>query len=195
MKMFKYTGRVERILPLNLPSGFHLSAFHVTCLSHICPLTIPLYTAHLIFWFNLSKLQTSVYFLGFPSGSDGKESACNEGDLGSIPGLGRSSGEGNGYPLQYSGLETSMDYIHSPCGSQRVRHHWMTFTRWHAYPTIMEVLGLKVIFKLKKKKRCKTEILPRCHTKDVQVVPPWGKEEWMRSRGPTSVSSPSSLLF
>ena len=155
MKMFKYTGKVERILPLNLPSRFHLSAFHITCLSHICPLTIPLYTAHLIFWFNLSKLQTSVYFLGFPRGSDGKESACNEGDLGSIPGLGRSSGEGNGYPLQYSGLETSMDYIYSPWGSQRVRHDWMTFTRLHAFPTIMEVLSLKVIFKLKKKKDVK----------------------------------------
>ena len=49
--------------------------------------------------------------MGFPGGSDGKESACNVGDLGSIPGLGRSPGEGNGYPLQYSGLENSMDYI------------------------------------------------------------------------------------
>ena len=42
-------------------------------------------------------------------GSDGKESACNAGDLGSIPRLGRSPGEGNGYPLQYSCLENSMD--------------------------------------------------------------------------------------
>ena len=41
----------------------------------------------------------------FPGGSDGKESACNAGDLGSIPGLGRSPGEGNGNPLQYSGLD------------------------------------------------------------------------------------------
>ena len=41
---------------------------------------------------------------GFPCGSAGKESACNEGDLGSIPGLGRSPGEGKGYALQYSGL-------------------------------------------------------------------------------------------
>ena len=43
--------------------------------------------------------------MGFPGGSDGKESACNVGDLGSIPGLGRSPGEGKGYPLQYSCLE------------------------------------------------------------------------------------------
>ena len=44
-------------------------------------------------------------------GSAGKESACNAGDLGSIPGLERSPEEGKGYPLQYSGLENSMDYV------------------------------------------------------------------------------------
>ena len=49
--------------------------------------------------------------MGFPGGSAGKESVGNVGDLGSIPGLGRSPGEGNGYLLQYSGLEDSMDYI------------------------------------------------------------------------------------
>ena len=56
--------------------------------------------------------------MSFPSGSDGKESACNVGDLGSIPGLGKSPGEGNGNPLQYfeepGGLQ-SME-------SQRVGH-------------------------------------------------------------------------
>ena len=45
----------------------------------------------------------------FPGGSDGKESACHAGDPGSIPGLGRSPGEGNGNPLQYSCLENSID--------------------------------------------------------------------------------------
>ena len=49
--------------------------------------------------------------MGFPGISVGKESACNAGDLGSIPGLGRSPGEGKSYPLQYSGLENSMDCI------------------------------------------------------------------------------------
>ena len=49
--------------------------------------------------------------LGFPCGSAGKESACNAGDLGLIPGLGRSPGEGKGYSLQYSGLENSMECI------------------------------------------------------------------------------------
>ena len=55
--------------------------------------------------FGLSKSES------FPCGSAGKESTCNAGDLGSIPGLGRYSGEGKGYPLQYSGLENSMDCI------------------------------------------------------------------------------------
>ena len=61
----------------------------------------------------------------FPCGSAGKESACNVGDLGSIPGLGRRPGEGKGYPLQYSGLENSMDYT--------FRHDWVTFTHF-VYP-------------------------------------------------------------
>ena len=49
--------------------------------------------------------------MDFPCGSVIKESACDAGDLGSIPGLGRAPGEGKGYPLQYSGLRNSMDYI------------------------------------------------------------------------------------
>ena len=48
---------------------------------------------------------------GFPGSSDGKESTCNAGDLGSIPGLERCPGEANSYPLQYFGLENSMDCI------------------------------------------------------------------------------------
>ena len=50
-------------------------------------------------------------FLSFPCGSAGKESACSAGDLGSIPGLGRSPVERKSYPLQYSGLENFMDCI------------------------------------------------------------------------------------
>ena len=52
-----------------------------------------------------------MYYEGFPHSSVSKESACNIGDPRSIPGLGRSSREGKGYPLQYSGLENSMDCI------------------------------------------------------------------------------------
>ena len=57
------------------------------------------------------------FLKGFPCGSAGKESACNAGDLGSIPGLERSPGERKGYPLQYSGLENSMD---SPWGHKEL---------------------------------------------------------------------------
>ena len=69
------------------------------------------------FWFlgqkicwRRDRLPTPV-FLGCPCGSAGKESTCNVGGLGSVPALGRSPGEGKGYPLQYSGLENSMDSI------------------------------------------------------------------------------------
>ena len=57
------------------------------------------------FWFLPITIQ------GFPGSSVGKESACNAGDAGSIPGLGRFPGEGKGYSLQYSGLEKSTDCI------------------------------------------------------------------------------------
>ena len=60
---------------------------------------------------DLVSLSHSSEMTGFPCGSAGKESACNVRGLGLIPGLGRSPGEGKGYPLQYSGLENSMDSI------------------------------------------------------------------------------------
>ena len=83
------------------------------------------------------RLPTPV-FSGFPCGSAGKESACNVGDLGSIPGLGRSPGKGNGYPLQYSGLENSMDStVH---GVARDGHNWAIFT------FIVYNSNLKIVF-------------------------------------------------
>ena len=62
----------------------------------------------------------------FPDSSVGKESNCNAGDLGSIPGLGRSPGEGKGYPLQYSGLENSMD-----CIVHGVLKSWTRLSNFH----------------------------------------------------------------
>ena len=59
----------------------------------------------------LNWTEPTPVFLGFPGSSGVKESVCNAGDLGSVPELGRSCGEGKGYRLQYSGLENSMDYI------------------------------------------------------------------------------------
>ena len=69
----------------------------------------------------------------FPGGSDSKESTCNAGDLGSIPGLGRSPGEGDGNPLKYSGLENSMQSM----GSQRVRHNF--HFHYHFHPQFISV--------------------------------------------------------
>ena len=64
--------------------------------------------------------------LHFSGGSDGKEPACYVGDLGLIPGLGRSPGEGEGYPLQYSGLENSMD-----CIAHGVTKNWTRLSSFH----------------------------------------------------------------
>ena len=62
----------------------------------------------------------------FPGGSDGKESSCNAGDLSSISGLGRSPGEGKGSPLQYSGLENSMN-----CIVHGVTKNWTRLIEFH----------------------------------------------------------------
>ena len=74
---------------------------------------------------------TSHVYLGFPGSIDGKESACNAGDLSSIHGSERSPGEGNGNPLQYSCLKNSMD---SPCGHKELEMtEWVTLSLSHAY--------------------------------------------------------------
>ena len=74
-----------------------------------------------------ARLPTPV-FLGFPCGSAGKESACHAGDLGSILGLGRSPGEEKGYPLQYSGLQKSMDCIDHGVTKKRT---WLSDFHFH----------------------------------------------------------------
>ena len=66
----------------------------------------------------------------FPGGSAGKESACNAGDMGLVPGLGRSPGEGKGYPLQYSGLENSVD-----CIVHGVTKSWTRLSDFHFFFT------------------------------------------------------------
>ena len=109
------------------------------------PVTLPI--PHLVFENALLKPLGSLAHL--PGGSDGKESTCNAGDLGSIPGLGRSPGEGHGNPLQYSRLENPMDcivyepphFLPWPCNkpfsapaclaSLCVRHRNCVYTRFH----------------------------------------------------------------
>ena len=82
---------------------------------------------HTLGWEDLlrrDRLPTSV-FLNFPCGSAGKECVCNVGDLGLIPGLGRSPVEEKSYPLQYSDLENSMDYlVHGVTKSQTQSSHF-----------------------------------------------------------------------
>ena len=90
------------------------------------------------------RLPTPV-FLGFNCGSAGKESACNVGDLGSILGLGRSPGEGKGYPLQDSGLERSMDCIDHRVTKSTVGLDWATFTFTFSIPPPLQSLTIATL--------------------------------------------------
>ena len=78
-------------------------------------------------------LATHSTILGLPCGSAGKESACNAGDLGSIPELGRYPGERKGYPLQYSGLENSMDRIAWQVIVHGVAKNWTYLSMCHCH--------------------------------------------------------------
>ena len=112
---------------------------HTTNTSSSSPLYLasPLpgkFSAHITVWFTPSlssffffKCHFREAFQGFPSSSAGKESTCNAGDPGSTPRLGKCSGEGKGYPLQYSGLENPMDCIVHGV-SNGIGHNWVTFT-------------------------------------------------------------------
>ena len=79
----------------------------------------------------VGSLQTS---RGFPGSLAGKESACSVGDLGSIPGLGRSPGGGKGYPLQYFGLENSMDCVVHEVAKSRTQLSKFLFHFCHRKP-------------------------------------------------------------
>ena len=78
------------------------------------------------------------YVRGFPGSLAGKESACNAGDLALIPWLGRSPGEGKGYPFQYSGLQKSMD-----CMVHEVTMRWTQLSNFHL-PARSDIL--KIVF-------------------------------------------------
>ena len=81
-------------------TGFNVCWRQLSCGSKVNPNELPL---------SNDRLTNTMVILGFPGGSDSEESVCNAGDLGSIPGPGRSLVEGKGYPLQDSCLENSMD--------------------------------------------------------------------------------------
>ena len=112
-----YTFNVENLMNF---SSVQFSLSHVQLCNAMDCSTPGLLVHHQLLEFT----QTHVH-----CGSAGKESACNVGYLDSIPGLGRSPGEGKGYSLQYSGLENSMDFI--ALGSQRIRHNGVTHFHVH----------------------------------------------------------------
>ena len=88
----------------------------------------------------------------FPGGSDGKESACNAGDLGLIPGLGKIPGEGNGNPLQYSCLENSMDKGAWWATVHGVAKSWkrLSDSQFHFHQNFTEKAYLIIFFNLSK---------------------------------------------
>ena len=117
LKICKLYGCLERI---NVRDGnrghvfiFKLKIFSLGQLPYLFLKWLLTWTVHLVHYFIMSHTPQNSSLLSEPlgcrGGSDGKESACNAGDLGLITGLARSSGGGNGYPLQYPGLEDSMD--------------------------------------------------------------------------------------
>ena len=85
----------------------HLGSFHVLAVVHSAAVDVEVHVSFQTMFFSGYIIFLWIY--NFPRGSDGKESACSAGDLGAMPGLGRSLGEGNGNPLQYSCLENPMD--------------------------------------------------------------------------------------
>ena len=116
----------------------------------------------------------------FPGGSDGKASVYNVKDLGSIPGLGRFPGEGNGNPLQYSCLENPMDrgawWRLLSMGSQRVGHNWVTS---------LSISHLLLGFPGGASGK---ELTCQCRRCKRHVLNPWvGKIPWRRAWQPTPV--------
>ena len=112
MLLFSHSGVSDSLRPHELQHA-RLSSPSLSpeVCSNSCPLSQWCYLNILSFATAFSVCLQSFPASGFSCGSAGKESACNEGNLGSIPGLQRSPGEGKGYPLQYSGLENFMDAI------------------------------------------------------------------------------------
>ena len=93
-------------------------------------------------------------FLGFPGGSAGQEFTYNVGDTGSMPGLGRSPGEGENDPLQYSGLENPMD-----CIVHEVVKSWTQLTDFHFQSSYLLYFYLDLLYWLESLGQCSVEML------------------------------------
>ena len=109
---------------------------------------------------------TTPVFMGLLGGSDSKESACNVGDLGLIPGLGRSPGGGKGYPFQHSGLENSMDCIvHGVTKSQTGLRYFQKKKKALRYLTSLCLeKGCETERTIKKQKTIKIDVFRRTKT-------------------------------
>ena len=123
----------------------------------------------------------------FPGGSEGKESTCNVGDLGSIPELGRSPGEGIGYPLQYSGLENSMDCI--VCGIAKSWTRLRTFTSLQHSQGVQTIIFSFLLFRRASLvSQLVKRILLQCRRPGFDSCV--GKIPWRRAWQPTPVFLP-----
>ena len=94
------------------------------------------------------KIYNFTIYMGFPGGSEAKASACNVGDLGSIPGSGRSPGEWNGTPLQYSCLKNPMDrgaWWATVHGVAKSRTRLNDFTSLYSYYTVIDQVNLYLV--------------------------------------------------
>ena len=119
------------ILPVTIQGSFRIDWFDLAVQGTLKSLLQHHSSKASILWHSAFFMVQLSHPLGFPCGSAGKESACNEGDLGLIPGLGRSPGEEKVYPLQYSGLENSMDCIvHGVTKSQT------QLSNFHSHPYV-----------------------------------------------------------
>ena len=114
----------------------------------------------------------------FPSSSVGKESACNAGDPGSVPGPRRSSGERNGYPLQYSCLENSTNGGASSATDHRVTNSWTRLSNQHFYQTLSLGIQMFILALYITAKNCKQ---PALYTKHVtKITQNKHKAQWQR---------------
>ena len=115
------------------------------------PWSLLLHSQNLYFCLKKVNLVKIFHLLSFPGGWDGKESTCNAGDSGSVPGLGRSAGEG--YPLQYSCLENPMDKRAWQVTVYRMTKRWHdwatnTSTFFHS-PEVFSLVGYSFFFKVR----------------------------------------------
>ena len=127
------------VLPVNIQGSFRIDWFDLLAVQGTLKSLLQHHSSKAsILWHSAFFMVQLLHPLGFPCGSAGKESACNEGDLGSIPGLGRSPGEEKVYPLQYSGLDNSMNCIHGVAKS----HTQLSKFHSHPYITIGKIIAL-----------------------------------------------------